>query len=200
MRAKLPSNNGTQYDERGMEGKESSNISGYSIPERKQIIVLMHSKEYTKTLAKVMGGVNTEFEDDHNQSVIVGVHRERDVLLASLLRCCGFFQLSFLKTVPPPLATRQHLELFHSSLYLDLLDTSCSSKTKVNICDVSDKEKDNSSPKNQGDPGIRTANEGVEHRSRKRDYWKMLDKYGLTDDCALPDSAMDRNWLWTYCR
>eukprot|EP00978_Attheya_sp_CCMP212_P004423 scaffold9680_cov47-Attheya_sp.AAC.4 len=71
-------------------------------------IVLMHSTAYTHLLHGAM---------QH-------VHQDRDLLLASLLRCCGFLKDTphCFSVVSPKMATRAHLEQFHSPHYLDWVE------------------------------------------------------------------------------
>jgi len=71
-------------------------------------VALMHSSAHTTVLHRAM-----EF-----------IHKDRDLLLAALLDYCGFLRKtpSFLSVISPKKASRKHLESFHSSGYLDLLE------------------------------------------------------------------------------
>jgi len=77
-------------------------------------VALLHSPRHTRVLHAAM----------------LPVHADRDALLASLLRCCGFLSgaaeggplSSFLGVVSPLVGTRGLLETFHGADYLDLLE------------------------------------------------------------------------------
>ena len=116
-------------------------------------VLMIHSSSYTKVLHRSM-----EF-----------IHEDRDILLAALLDYCGFLRKtpSFLSIEPPKQASRRHLEAFHSSPYLDLLEFPIP---------------------------------GREHEPPPNLPLHLLDQYGLTDDCFLPDGRIERTALWTYIR
>ena len=77
-------------------------------PRRKLRVALLHSEIHTQVLYQAMSYI----------------HKDRDILLGSLLECCGFLQdtPSFFKVVAPKPATRKHLEHFHDEYYIDLLE------------------------------------------------------------------------------
>ena len=116
-------------------------------------VSLIHSSSYTKVLYRAM-----EF-----------IHQDRDILLAALLDYCGFLRKtpSFLSIVPPQMASRRHLESFHSSHYLDLLEFPIP---------------------------------GREHEPPPNLPLHLLDRFGLTDDCPLPEGRTERTALWNYLR
>ena len=128
-------------------------------------IALIHSSKYVDLLHRV------------TQSL----HGDRDILLSSLLQCCGFLDLnsdqsciSFLKVFPPKLATFQHIQsYFHSYDYLKILQYE----------------------------------EEEDHRPEKKVHFappiypaSILESYGLTDDCPLPATSSLRHDLWKYCQ
>mmetsp|Transcript_27063 Transcript_27063/g.39962 ORF Transcript_27063/g.39962 Transcript_27063/m.39962 type:complete len:498 (-) Transcript_27063:1062-2555(-) len=154
-------------------------------------VALMHSVAYTKILYKVMGKPNENFHDgldcglddvDEGYSsgcVGGGVHNERDILLSSLLDCCGFLRVPCtIKVISPSLATRQHLELFHSKSYLDMLDPSKRRSLKCN--------------------GFSRHQEHVQNENsnaRTSQTSKANDKR-----CSDPETRAGQELLWTYCR
>lgn len=71
-------------------------------------VSLLHSEDHSTLLHDVMGFI----------------HQDRDVLLHSLLDYSGFLRNtpSFFSVVSPKKASRAHLERFHTSDYLDLLE------------------------------------------------------------------------------
>lgn len=75
---------------------------------RKIRVALIHSETHTKVLHEAMNYI----------------HHDRDVLLESLLDFCGFLRDTpkFLTVVPAKRASRKHLERFHASYYLDILE------------------------------------------------------------------------------
>ncbi|EJK76953.1 hypothetical protein THAOC_01252, partial [Thalassiosira oceanica] len=87
-------------------------------------VALLHSPRHTRVLHAAM----------------LPVHSDRDVLLAALLRCCGFLSgaaeggplSSFLGVVSPLVGTRELLETFHGGDYLDLLE--CPRRADVADC------------------------------------------------------------------
>jgi len=103
------------------------------------------------------------------------IHRDRDRLLSSLLLCCGFLRQtpSFFTVVEPKRASRGHMERFHCPAYLDLLEYVLPA---------------------HGEEG-RTA-----VAPRSKDFHDVLDSYGLTEDCHLPEDPEGRARLWRYCQ
>lgn len=123
-------------------------------------VALLHSHNHTQILHKAMQYI----------------HRDRDLLLESLLKWCGIFHgaakggplSSFLSIVSPNLGTRMLLEEYHNdSDYLDLLQL----------------------PRN-------LANDGNEDEKESQ---HLLAKYGLEDDCPLPTDSQSLSLLWKYC-
>ena len=57
-------------------------------------------------------------------STMKHIHKDRDLLLSSLLYCCGFIRdtPAFFTVLRPKVATRMHLEAFHTADFLDLLE------------------------------------------------------------------------------
>jgi len=130
-----------------------------------QKVVLLHSSQHTHLI----------------YSTMKHIHKDRDILLASLLYCCGFVRQTpkFFQVIAPKIATRSHLESFHSGDYLDLIEYPLKEQQQQQL-------------------------EGEEqhHRIAANDtaYINLLDAYGLTDDCPIPSDPEERAQLWKYCR
>ena len=109
------------------------------------------------------------------------IHQDRDRLLSSLLLCCGFLRQTpaFFTVVEPKRATRSHLERFHCPVYLDLLEYAL--------------------PAQEGG-GIDDTNAAPSYAPRTKDFHAVLDSYGLTEDCHLPEDPEGRALLWRYCQ
>lgn len=122
-------------------------------PRRKFRVALLHSEIHTQVLYQGMRYI----------------HKDRDILLGSLLQCCGFLldTPSFFNVVAPKPATRKHLEQFHDDYYIDLLEFENMEH---------EHETSNSMPSRE-----------------------VLDSVGLIDDCPLPASPSGRAALWKYC-
>mmetsp|Transcript_16279 Transcript_16279/g.19882 ORF Transcript_16279/g.19882 Transcript_16279/m.19882 type:complete len:638 (+) Transcript_16279:186-2099(+) len=75
---------------------------------RKVKVSLLHSPKYTSILHQAM----------------FHIHKDRDILLSSLLYYCGFIKEtpSFFTVVEPHVASRTQLEHFHTTDYLDLIE------------------------------------------------------------------------------
>lgn len=123
-------------------------------------VVLLHSSNHTNLTYATMKHI----------------HKDRDILFSSLLYCCGFIRdtPSFFTVLAPKVATRRHLEAFHTVDFLDLLEY----------------------PLNKKLEGTQHGN----HRSSDVAYTNLLDVYGLTDDCAIPVDSGERMQLWSYCK
>ena len=135
-------------------------------------VALIHSHAHTQILHKAMQYI----------------HSDRDTLLESLLKWCGFFHgaskggplSSFFTVVPPKCGTRKLLEEYHGCHYLDLLqfhtkphDDSEISKTAQLIEDEVDTD--------------------------TKDFQAKLTRYGLEDDCPFPLDRQSHELLWKYC-
>lgn len=219
--------NGTVQNVMGTEETQPLPRISSRRPPNRGFVALMHSEAYTNILHKTMGKPNENFDENldfnsdidagsHSSGCIVGggVHNERDILLSSLLDCCGFLRVPCtIKVISPSLATRQHLEWFHSKSYLDMLDPSkrralkchgfsrrvvqnensiagsavLSSHT-TNACSDSSLKNDIDKSRNDGE------------KICDRNYWREMDAFGLTDDCVLPETRAGQELLWKYCR
>ena len=106
------------------------------------------------------------------------IHQDRDVLLSSLLHCCGFIRQTprFFTVVEPKRANRQYLEKFHCPTYLDLLDYVA--------------------PVDSASGEIAAYQSGA----RTEEHLRVLEAYGLTEDCHLPIDPASRALLWRYCQ
>jgi acetoin utilization deacetylase AcuC-like enzyme len=126
-----------------------------------QTVALMYSQEYVQLLHATM---------EH-------IHKDRDLLLSSLLYSCGFLRDTpkFFKVIKPKFAKRQNLERFHSKDYLDLLEF----------------------PKGSSSDAYQNSDTRL-HR-HNADFLALLDSYGLTDDCSIPIKYQEREMLWRYC-
>ena len=204
---------------------------------RKRTVVLLHSPSHTALM----------------HSTMKHIHQDRDILLSSLLYCCGFIKDAprFFRVIKPRVATRSHLECFHQRDYLDLIENNnqhydcgfhgrgrglgrgyCLSRARMRdnnratesrrvrsaVCgdlemelgleeheheqhyyDIVDDDDD-------GDGGDRDsvgkslAQTPANVKANANDaYHKLLDAYGLTDDCFLPSDPIQRDQLWKYC-
>ena len=81
-------------------------------------VSLIHSEEHTRVLHETMNYI----------------HQDRDTLLAALLDYCGFLKQApkFFHVVAPKRVSRKHLQRFHDSYYLDILEF----KTEDHDCDT----------------------------------------------------------------
>ena len=133
-------------------------------------VSILHSSTYTKTLLQTMNYI----------------HQDRDLLLSSLLYHCGFIKdtPNFFHVVEPKLASRRHLELFHDSYYLDLLECTNSNSTCINTRRSSYNKNDNNNNNNN---------------NNNKQLYTILDTFGLVDDCPLPITAQSKALLWKYC-
>lgn len=130
-------------------------------------VALLHSHSHTQIIHKAMQYI----------------HRDRDVLLESLLKWCGIFHgaskggalSSFLSIVPPKMGTRALLEEYHDCDYLDML------QFPLQL---------NEQHKNCGDDC---------NIDNENDLQKKLTRYGLEGDCPLPTTKQSHTLLWNYC-
>ena len=125
-----------------------------------QSVALLYSQEYVQILHSAM---------EH-------IHKDRDLLLSSLLYSCGFLRDTpkFFKVIKPKIAKRRNLEMFHSTDYLDLLEFPTGSSDSYQ-------------------------NSGSHLHRHNEDFLRLLDSYGLTDDCSVPTNPQEREMLWRYC-
>lgn len=130
---------------------------------RKGNVVLLHSSEHR----------------DLTYSTMKYIHKDRDLLLSSLLYCCGFIREtpSFFHVISPKVATRAHLATFHTSDFLDLLEY----------------------PKKNEDSLLYPSFHQSRHTEDDAAYLNLLDAYGLTDDCPIPSDPIKKASLWKYC-
>lgn len=143
-------------------------------PRSKLRVSLLHSDKYTDILSDAM----------------VNIHQDRDRLLSSLLMCCGFLRQtpSFFTVVEPKRATRSHLERFHCPAYLDLLEYVLPAQQQ------------------EGGGGGNGLVDGsndplsLTFAPRSKDFHDVLDSYGLTEDCHIPEDPEGRALLWRYCQ
>ena len=165
-------------------------------------VVLLHSKQYTQILYQTM---------QH-------IHQDRDLLLGSLLKWCGFFHgaktiedrggsnvskggalATFLTILPPKLGTRALLELFHDGNYLDLLQFPSrlgrSSETGTQPVAV---EQHSTPDSNEGASASPNDTETYEDNTASISQ-QLLAEHGLEDDCPLPTDDYNRALLWNYC-
>jgi acetoin utilization deacetylase AcuC-like enzyme len=144
-------------------------------------IVLLHSHSHTQILHEAM-----EY-----------IHQDRDILLESLLKWCGIINgaqrggslSSFLTILPPRMGTRDLLDKFHSSEYLNLLEYPA--------------------PKVDGTLSFQSSNvmpsEVIDAPSEEESYMQhrpseeILSQHGLEDDCPYPTSPTSHALLWKYC-
>lgn len=155
---------------------------------RKKVRVsLLHSSDHASILRAAMAHV----------------HGDRDALLSSLLRCCGFLKEapSFFRVVEPKIATREHLERFHRRHYLDLLEYPPPRDSRGDRGDGGGGggglfRRPEGGPLSP-DPhsGYVKTEAAVDAASQK-----LLDSFGLTDDCPLPPTPRGKRDLWSYCR
>ena len=135
------------------------------IPSR---VTLLHSDEYTLFLYKAMGHIN----------------KDRDILLSSLLRFCGFLvnTPNFWNIIAPQKATRNEIEdYFHDAEYLNLLECSNTKEKEKSITSNMEINKD------ENDDDLISLS--------------LLEEMGLVEDCALPPSnSSERFILWKYCQ
>lgn len=120
-------------------------------------------------------------------STMKHIHKDRDLLLSSLLYCCGFIRdtPAFFTVLRPKVATRMHLEAFHTADFLDLLEY----------------------PKENHNQNMTIGETQRRHRNDHHGdglsdaaYINLLDAYGLTDDCPIPVDKSERAQLWNYCK
>jgi acetoin utilization deacetylase AcuC-like enzyme len=140
-------------------GELSLAPAGPQHPQRLRVCIV-HSLNYTVTLWRGMGFI----------------HKDRDLLLSSLLVSCNLLSNNdsndtkgsvLLHALPPRLATKLDLSLFHTMDYLNILEYYPSSYLQ--------------------------------------DQSKLLpreaqQRYGLEDDCSLPETHQGRCDLWKYCQ
>lgn len=145
-------------------------------------IVLLHSHSHTQILHEAM-----EY-----------IHQDRDILLESLLKWCGIINgtqrggslSSFLTILSPRMGTRDLLETFHSSEYLNLLEYPASKVDgTLSIQSL------NAVP---SDAVIDTPSE-EESYMQHRPSDQILSQHGLEDDCPYPTSPTSHALLWKYC-
>ncbi|KAL7488100.1 hypothetical protein ACHAW6_013699 [Cyclotella cf. meneghiniana] len=136
-------------------------------------VALLHSHAHTQILYRAMRYI----------------HRDRDLLLQSLLKWCGFFHgatkgplSSFLTIVPPKFGTRTLLEDYHEP-----------KKGKNEINSDGDHELSNERNCHEATMKIDGCCQGA------NDDTKLLSRYGLEDDCPMPTDAWSRALLWNYC-
>ena len=142
----------------------TTSSTGRSISDSKSKVVLLHSSQHTNLI----------------HSTMRHIHKDRDVLLTSLLYCCGFLKQTpkFFQVLAPKIAKRSHIEAFHSKDYLDLLE--CPARNNELM---------------QSD----LHNNSMDRESGSA-YTNLLDAYGLTDDCFVPTNMAQREQLWKYCQ
>ncbi|KAL3784888.1 hypothetical protein HJC23_012491 [Cyclotella cryptica] len=155
-------------------------------------VALLHSHAHTQILYRAMHYI----------------HRDRDLLLQSLLKWCGFFHgatkgplSSFLTIVPPQLATRQLLEDYHESDYLDLLQFP-SRSNNVSHDNESDDGREQCNDRTCDDATMKTdgsCQRDDNDNGDSKEFRKQLSTYGLEDDCPMPADAWSRALLWKYC-
>lgn len=173
-------------------------------------IALLHSHSHTQILYHAMQYI----------------HQDRDILLESLLKCCGILHgaknalSSFLTIVPPKMGTRKLLETFHHSEYLDLLEYPPLSQSLANVhddgtancngSDVDGVDTDMSeSIETINDTHIKSfetsfspppsPEESISSSYMYTPSDEVLAKYGLEDDCPYPNSSDAHAALWKYC-
>ncbi len=162
-------------------------------------VILLHSHSHTQILHEAMQYI----------------HQDRDILLESLLKCCGILRgargggalSSFFKVLPPKLGTRSLLEKFHHSEFLDLLEfppkqeNACQSSTSLpGETDIIHSSgiavNENESMFHEDDDA---RDESLRLRLSPLPSEEILSKYGLEDDCPYPTTLQDRALLWKYC-
>ena len=138
-------------------------------------VALMHSFAHTQILQKAMQYI----------------HRDRDILLESLLKWCGFFHgaskggplSSFFTVVSPKWGTRMLLEKYHGCHYLDLLQFHTKPQDNSKSIAVT----------------MRINEDETDTGAQDADFQAELTKYGLEDDCPLPVDRRSHDLLWRYC-
>ena len=149
-------------------------------PRGKLRVSLLHSDKYTAILSDAMGHI----------------HQDRDRLLSSLLMCCGFLRQtpSFFTVVEPKRASRSHLERFHCPAYLDLLE--------YVLPEVARQQQEGGGGGGSGNGLVHDGNDpsSLTYAPRSKDFHGVLDSYGLTEDCHLPEDPEGRALLWRYCQ
>eukprot|EP00979_Chaetoceros_neogracilis_P017209 scaffold10190_cov294-Chaetoceros_neogracile.AAC.9 len=125
--------------------------------------------------------LHSSYHTNLTYSTMKHIHKDRDILLSSLLHCCGFIRdtPSFFTVLAPKVATRRHLETFHAADFLDFLEYPKGPHTQQSVELGTHHGKD---------------------RSSDAAYINLLDAYGLTDDCAIPVDSSKRGQLWNYCK
>ena len=221
--------------------KQPQTLTKQKTTRRIRTVVLLHSPSHTALM----------------HSTMKHIHQDRDILLSSLLYCCGFIKDAprFFRVIKPRVATRSHLECFHQRDYLDLIennnqhydcgfhgrgrgfgrgyclsrgrmgDNKCatgseseSGRVRSAVCDdlemelgleeheheqhyydvVDDDDDDDGGDRDS--VGKSLAQTPVNVKANANDaYHKLLDAYGLTDDCFLPSDPIQRKQLWRYC-
>lgn len=140
-------------------------------------VVLLHSPQHTNLI----------------QATMEHIHKDRDILLASLLYCCGFLKETpkFFQVIPPKIATRSHIEAFHAKDYLDLLEYCPTSRNTTILNNDHDEAQ-------QSTHDLHNLNHKAMDKESGSAYENLLDAYGLTDDCFVPTNTEDRKRLWKY--
>mmetsp|Transcript_2295 Transcript_2295/g.4974 ORF Transcript_2295/g.4974 Transcript_2295/m.4974 type:complete len:834 (-) Transcript_2295:147-2648(-) len=176
-------------------------------------IVLLHSHSHTQILHQTM-----EY-----------IHRDRDILLESLMKWCGIFHgatpggalSSFLTVLPPKMGTRKLLEQFHDVDYLDLLQFPPTKSFRGSVeenngvianqdgsmndrHDSSCNDSTNTSDiEGQARPDVNSFEQQTslpyEESCLPLPTDEVLSKYGLEDDCPFPTSFQNHALLWKYC-
>ena len=149
-------------------------------PRGKLRVSLLHSDKYIAILSDAMGHI----------------HQDRDRLLSSLLMCCGFLRQtpSFFTVVEPKRASRSHLERFHCPAYLDLLE--------YVLPEAARQQQEGGGGGGSGNGLVHDGNDpsSLTNAPRSKDFHDVLDSYGLTEDCHLPEDPEGRALLWRYCQ
>ena len=145
-------------------------------------IVLLQSPSHTQILHEAM-----EY-----------IHQDRDILLESLLKWCGIINgaqrggslSSFLTILSPRMGTRDLLEKFHSSEYLNLLEY-----PDPKVDGTLSFQSSNLIPSEVTD----SPSEVDSYMQYNRPSDEILSQHGLEDDCPYPTSPTSHALLWKYC-
>lgn len=115
-------------------------------------------------------------------------------MLSSLLMCCGFLRQtpSFFAVVEPKRASRSHLERFHCPAYLDLLEYA--------LPEAAQQQGGGGGGIGKGLVDDGNDPSSLTYAPRSKDFHDVLDSYGLTEDCHLPEDPEGRALLWRYCQ
>ncbi len=129
-------------------------------------LAIMYSDQYTKHLQYMGSRPGGTATASHLQ-----VHKDRDLLLSSLLRryiLPPLMKVGAVRVVSPMVAGLKHMLKFHDEDYLNMVR--------------------NGPPSSDTDDPILL----------KQRNAHILDRYNLVDDCVLPDTDRGRRELWAY--